>query len=140
MPVEVIKEVQIIKEVEVIKEVPVTLTNSIEKIKSVEMFTEKAVVMKSAKTNGMGYSSDYLQIVEGIGPKIEQLLKDGGIHNWSDLSNAPIERLHEILKEAGPRFKMHDPTTWPKQAKLAKDGKWEELKDYQDSLDGGKIK
>jgi len=40
--------------------------------------------------------------------------------------------------EVNSRYKMHDPTTWPKQAKLAADGKWDELKKLQDELDGGK--
>jgi len=34
-----------------------------------------------------------LQIVEGIGPKIEGLLKDAGIKNWKDLSEATYDDL-----------------------------------------------
>jgi hypothetical protein len=37
--------------------------------------------------------------------------------------------LKGILEEAGSRYKMHDPTTWPQQAKLAEEGKWDELKE-----------
>jgi hypothetical protein len=33
---------------------------------------------------------------------------------------------------------MHDPTTWPEQAKMAADGNWDELKTLQDNLKGGK--
>jgi len=33
---------------------------------------------------------------------------------------------------------MHKPDTWPSQSKLAAEGKWQELKDLQDRLDGGK--
>jgi hypothetical protein len=33
---------------------------------------------------------------------------------------------------------MHNPGTWPKQAKLAADGKWEELETLQKQLKGGK--
>lgn len=33
---------------------------------------------------------------------------------------------------------MHDPTTWPDQAALARDGKWDELKKWQDELNKGK--
>ena len=32
------------------------------------------------------------------------------------------------------------PETWPQQAQLAADGKWDELKALQDELDGGKAK
>ena len=44
-----------------------------------------------------------------------------------------------MLQEAGSRFQMHDPTTWPAQAALARDGKWDELKNWQDELNKGKI-
>jgi len=33
---------------------------------------------------------------------------------------------------------MHNPGTWPKQAEMAAEGKWDELKVWQDELDGGK--
>jgi len=31
----------------------------------------------------------------------------------------------------------HIPDTWPKQAKMAANEKWDELAKYQDSLNGG---
>ncbi len=87
---------------------------------------------------GKDFSSDDLKIVEGIGPKIEELLKDAGIRNWSDLADTSVDRLKEILEKAGDRFRMHEPTTWPEQSAMARDGKWEALKKYQDFLIGGK--
>ena len=44
-----------------------------------------------------------------------------------------------MLASAGGQFASHDPETWPKQAELARDGKWDELKKWQDELDGGKV-
>lgn len=79
-----------------------------------------------------------LKIVEGIGPKIEELLNKDGITTWEHLSKAPEARLKNILKEGGDSFLFHVPATWPKQASLAFEGKWAELKNYQDKLDGGK--
>jgi large subunit ribosomal protein L27 len=81
---------------------------------------------------------DDLKIIEGIGPKIEQLLKDGGITTWAELAAAPIDRLREILEAAGSRYQIHDPSTWPAQSKFAADGQWEELKEYQEMLTGGR--
>jgi len=81
---------------------------------------------------------DDLKIVEGIGPKIETLLKEGGINTWEELASAEVSRLKEILDAAGPRYQIHDPGTWPAQAKFAAEGKWEELKEYQDMLLGGR--
>ena len=85
-----------------------------------------------------GPKPDDLKIVEGIGPKIEQLLKDGGISSWADLATANVDRLKEILDAAGPRYQIHDPSTWPAQAKFAAEGKWDDLKDYQEMLIGGR--
>ena len=48
-----------------------------------------------------------------------------------------VEKIQEILDEAGPRYKTHNPGTWPKQAEMAAEGKWDELKEWQDSLNGG---
>lgn len=81
---------------------------------------------------------DDLKIVEGIGPKIEQLLKEGGINTWAELAEAPVDRLKEILDAAGSRYQIHDPSTWPAQAKFAAEGKFDELKEYQDMLIGGR--
>ena len=107
---------------------------------AVELESSKAeeapVAEKPASKKGP--KLDDLKIVEGIGPKIEQLLKDGGINTWAELAAAPVERLKEILDAAGPRYQIHDPSTWPAQAKFAAEGKWEDLKDYQDMLTGGR--
>ncbi|HMQ46237.1 MAG TPA: helix-hairpin-helix domain-containing protein [Saprospiraceae bacterium] len=79
-----------------------------------------------------------LKIVEGIGPKIEGLLKEAGILNWSDLAEAPVEQLEAILDAAGPNFRIHNPSTWPTQAKLAQSGEWNLLREYQTELIGGR--
>lgn len=84
------------------------------------------------------YKQDDLKAVEGIGPKIEQLLHNAGIKTWRALSTTAVSKIQEILDEAGSRYKLADPGTWPKQAEMAADGKWDELKEYQDYLQGGK--
>jgi len=83
--------------------------------------------------------SDNLQLVEGIGPKINQLLSNDGIVTWRQLANAKVDRIKRILTDAGPRFKMHNPGTWPQQSALAADGKWEKLIKLQKELGGGKV-
>ena len=88
--------------------------------------------------SGKSIKQDDLKMVEGIGPKIEGLLNAGGIVTWNDLAEAPVEKVQAILDEAGPRYRMHQPKTWAKQARMADEGKWEELETYQDWLDGGR--
>lgn len=84
------------------------------------------------------YKQDDLKAIEGIGPKIEGLLKDGGINTWEKLSKADEDELNQILSDAGPRYKLADPKTWPTQAKFAHEGRWKELEEYQDFLQGGR--
>lgn len=83
--------------------------------------------------------ADDLKIVEGIGPKIEGLLNGEGIITFAQLASMAPERIKEILHAAGPRFQIHDPSTWPQQSALARDGKWEELKKWQDELNKGRL-
>ncbi len=108
-------------------------------------FTETASIATTAfsadaafKVLGKKIKQDDLKIVEGIGPKIEELFYNAGIKTWKALSETTIEKCNQILKDAGTRFAIHNAETWPKQAQLANDGKWQELKDWQNSLNGGK--
>ena len=87
---------------------------------------------------GKKVNQDDLKLVEGIGPKIEELFHAAGIKTWKALSETSIERCKEILDAAGERFQIHNPGTWPKQCELMYEGKWQELKEWQDKLDGGK--
>ena len=84
------------------------------------------------KATGKG---DDLKKIEGIGPKIASTLVEGGIATFADLAKAKPAEISEII--AGVRGN-HVTDTWPQQAKLAADGKWDELKALQDKLDGGK--
>lgn len=106
----------------------------------VEVVAKPAAKKSSSATlpSGKKVKQDDLKLVEGIGPKIEELMHAAGITTWAELAAAPIEKLEAILDEAGPRFRIHDPATWSKQAAMADAGQWEELETYQDELKGGK--
>ncbi|SOE20363.1 hypothetical protein SAMN06298216_0858 [Spirosomataceae bacterium TFI 002] len=97
-----------------------------------------AVAAVAAKPSKPAKKDD-LKVVEGIGPKIEELCHKAGIYTFADLAASDASRVKKILEDAGSRFQMHDPTTWPAQAALARDGKWDELKNWQDELNKGKI-
>ena len=84
-------------------------------------------------------SIDDLKLVEGIGFKIQEILNYNGIFNFKQLSELAPSTIKGYLEAAGSRFAMHDPSTWPKQAELAKDGEWPALRRLQDELDKGKI-
>lgn len=78
---------------------------------------------------------DNLTKIEGIGPKIAETLVAAGVASYADLAAKTPEEIAEIIKDVRGK---HVPDTWPKQAKMAADGKWDELKAWQDELDGGK--
>ncbi|GGC21320.1 hypothetical protein GCM10011386_11610 [Parapedobacter defluvii] len=92
---------------------------------------EKAQAPQTAK-------ADDLTIVEGIGPKIAEVLANAGISSYADLAAKSAEDIKALLVDAGDQFNTAVTDTWPAQAKLAAEGKFDELKKWQDELDGGK--
>lgn len=87
---------------------------------------------------GIKLKLDDLKVVEGVGPAIEELLHGGGIRTWTELAGADVGALRGILEAAGPRFRVHDPATWPRQAGLLASGAWQEFKDLCDQLTAGR--
>ena len=93
----------------------------------------------STATRSRGkWAADDLKIVEGIGPAIERLLHAAGITTWRQLADTPVEQIRSVLRDAGSRFTMHDPATWPAQSGLAASGRFDELQTLQDELAGGR--
>ncbi|MER3316903.1 MAG: 30S ribosomal protein S2 [Allomuricauda sp.] len=97
---------------------------------------EKAAEEKPAKKEAKAKSDDLTKI-EGIGPKAAEALVANGMKTYAELADADAEKVKEILSEASSTLAHLDPTSWPKQAKMAADGKWDELKEWQDSVKGG---
>lgn len=109
--------------------------------KSAEPAADKKPATKSAKTQTekpAPAKADDLTLVEGIGPKIAELLKAAGIATFAQLATSKPAAIKAILEAAGKRYQMHDPATWPKQAALARDGKAAELTQLQGKLKAGK--
>lgn len=100
--------------------------------------TPAKIEQAAEKLVGVSYQPDDLKAIEGIGPKTETILKSAGINDWAALAGTEVDKIKEILAAAGSRFQLADPTTWPQQAELAAAGKWKELKEYQDYLEGGR--
>lgn len=98
--------------------------------------TPKSTAKTAAKATET--KADDLTLIEGIGPKIADLLIAGGISTFKELAAAKPAAVKAILDAAGKRYQMHDPATWPKQAALARDGKTAELAKLQGELKAGK--
>ena len=89
---------------------------------------------KKAKASSKG---DDLKKIEGAGPKAAEALVNAGYETFAKVAKAKPEELSAVLSEASSRLAHIVTDTWPKQAALAADGKWDELKELQDKLDGG---
>ncbi|HXK05755.1 MAG TPA: helix-hairpin-helix domain-containing protein [Verrucomicrobiae bacterium] len=81
---------------------------------------------------------DYLERIEGIGPKISSVLVEAGITTFSQLAAAHVDQLRAILAAAGLGA-LVDPSSWPEQARLADAGEWDALDQLQEKLRGGRL-
>ena len=80
-----------------------------------------------AKESKPKKSKDDLTKVEGIGPKAAEALSKAGVNTFEKLSKKSVEEIRTILVEASKTLAHLDPQTWAQQAKLAAEGKWDEL-------------
>jgi len=93
--------------------------------------TKKAPAKKVAK-------ADDLKKIEGVGPKAAEAMVNAGLDTFAKVAKADPTKIKDILAAASSRLAHLEPGTWPQQAALAADGKWDALKELQDKLDGGK--
>ncbi|MGQ9832347.1 MAG: helix-hairpin-helix domain-containing protein [Candidatus Villigracilaceae bacterium] len=98
------------------------------------------LVSRRQKTGGgavpVHQAEDDLTMLEGIGPKVSQVLKEGGIATFAALADADADQVQALLNAAG--LQMMNPSGWIEQAKLAARGDTEGLKRLQKELKGGR--
>lgn len=100
----------------------------------------KTYVLDIAAAKAAGFKpkgADDLTVVEGIGPKINELFKNAGVVTFAQLAKQTVPQMQKVLDDAGSRYKLANPGTWAQQAALAAENKWSELKALQDKLSGG---
>lgn len=98
----------------------------------------EAPAEKPAKATKKAAKADDLTLIEGVGPKIAEVFASAGLASFADVAAKTAEELKAILTDAGDQFNIAVTDTWPQQAQLAAEGKFDELKKWQDELDGGK--
>ena len=99
-----------------------------------------ATVIDLAAAKKAGFAlknANDLTVVEGIGPKINELFSNAGVKTFAQLSKQTIPQMRKVLDDGGSRFRIANPSTWGQQAALAAENKWDELKKLQDNLSGG---
>ncbi len=97
---------------------------------TVDLDAAKKAGFRLKQKNGQ----DDFTIVEGIGPKINDLIHDADIHFYTTLATTSVDTIQKILDDAGPRYKLAKPGTWPAQVEMAAENRWEALKTWQDEL------
>ncbi len=103
------------------------------KVVKLDLAAAKAAGFRVKQKDGQ----DDFTVVEGIGPKINDLIHADSIHTYSELAKTSVDDIQKILDNAGPRYRLAKPGTWPAQAEMAANNQWESLKIWQDELDGG---
>lgn len=98
------------------------------------------VEKKEEKSSAKATKADDLKKIEGIGPKASEALVAAGVDTFAKLAKKSADEIKTILTEASSTLAHLDPQTWAAQAQLAADGKWDELKKWQDELNGGIVK
>lgn len=100
--------------------------------------TVTAIDLKAARAAGFTIKhADDLTVVEGIGPKINELFNNAGVRTFVQLAAQTVPQMQKVLDAGGSRFRIANPQTWAQQAALAAANKWAELKKLQDELSGG---
>ena len=112
-----------------------TVEADVEAAKEAVVEGKKAAPKKEAKAKSK--KGDDLTKIEGVGPKAAEALTNAGLGTFAKVAKADADKMKEILTEASSRMAHLDPTSWPKQAQMAADGKWDELKEWQDNVKGG---
>lgn len=88
------------------------------------------------ETHGTPKQKDDLRRIEGIGPKISNVLIQAGVDSYEKLSKSQPDEIRRILE--GAKMRLAQPDTWPEQALLAAKGNWSGLENLQSQLKGGR--
>jgi predicted flap endonuclease-1-like 5' DNA nuclease len=97
----------------------------------------EARAQKVADRTAKGW--DDLEVVEGIGPKIEEVLFAAGITTFAQLAATDIDTLKRVTLDAKIRL-TPSIDTWAEQAALAAKGDWDALETMKARLTAGRRK
>ena len=106
----------------------------------VNLSRPKTYLLDSVAARAAGFQlkgPNDLTVIEGIGPKINELFNKAGVASFAQLSKQTVPQIQKILDDGGDAYSLANPSTWAQQATLANENKWAELKALQDSLTGG---
>ena len=100
-----------------------------------------AITLGAPAIDGASVQAKVLRHVKGDKVLVfKKKRRKGYKDTFEKLSKKSVEEIRTILVEASKTLAHLDPQTWAQQARLAADGKWDELKKWQDELNGGIVK
>jgi predicted flap endonuclease-1-like 5' DNA nuclease len=94
---------------------------------------------KAPKGAGAGTGVDELERIEGVGPKMAEALRAGGIGTFAELARASDDQLQDALRAAGLRF-APSLTTWAEQAGYLARGDEDGFRVLTDKLVAGRAR
>jgi predicted flap endonuclease-1-like 5' DNA nuclease len=109
---------------------------AVPKVRKTRRKTAEVLALKAAVTAAL--DGDDFRSIEGMGLKITQLFHNNGVKTYGQLASLGYDALKGFLRANG--YKLANPSTWSDQAKLAAEGKWEELEAFKGSLSRGLAK
>ncbi|HIO96940.1 MAG TPA: hypothetical protein EYG71_03335 [Leucothrix sp.] len=105
------------------------------KLAEYQDFTQRTRNAHNDSNDDLNSNKDDLKKIEGIGPRIEEILNKQGIYTFETLRKTDRDTLKKHLVTADKRFDANETESWPHQAGMAEKGQWEELKIYQEFID-----
>jgi len=103
-----------------VAEKPVKKTEVKTEVKAEAKTEAKAEVkeeVKKAAPEKAEAKGDDLTKLEGVGPKLAEILAEGGMTTYAAIAAASVEDIQKILEAAGSRYASKDPAPWIEQAK-----------------------
>lgn len=110
-------------------------TKTVKKDAPKKVEAKKETVKKTVTKKTTSGKGDDLTKIEGVGPVTEKVLNKAGYKSFADIADSKVGELRDLLSDN--KLGKFDPKSWSKQARLARDEKWDELKVLQDELMGG---
>ena len=95
--------------------------------------TEEAPAEETPAADAASGEPDDLTTVSGIGPKYSEILTNAGVTTFAALAEMSVERIQEVITEAGSTTAGNE-ETWPEQARFLAAGDTEGHAAYVESL------
>ncbi|QGY44907.1 50S ribosomal protein L27 [Maribellus comscasis] len=100
-----------------VAEVPVAEEKPVKEVEVKEETPKTEAKEEAPKAEVSEAEADDLKKLEGVGPKLAEILAEGGFTNYASVASASVEDIRKVLEAAGSRYASKDPAPWIEQAK-----------------------